>query len=85
MHISPILLAVEEGTGRVGEFGGLVEAQDHAAVLVVGPLETVQLPPLALIAPQVVHVERAIGLARFMQFSLHLNEPLAGNVDSIAA
>jgi len=70
---------------RVGQRVGLVEAQDDAAVFVVGALQPVQLPPLALVAAQVIDVEGAIGLASGVQRALDLYQALASGVDSVAA
>ena len=69
---------------RVGQRVGLVEAQDDAAVFVVGALQPVQLPPLALVAAQVVYVEGAIGLAGGVQLALDLDQALAAGVDGVA-
>jgi len=42
------------------------------------------LPPLALVAAQVIHVEGAIGLAGGVQLALDLDQALAAGVDGVA-
>ena len=70
---------------RVGQPVGLVEAQDDPAVFLVSALEPVKLPPLALVAAQVIDVEGAVGLAGGVQLALDLDQALAGGVDGVAA
>jgi hypothetical protein len=53
-------------------------------MFVVVALESVELPPLAFITPQVVHIERAVGLAGPVQIALYLDQPLARGVDGVA-
>lgn len=57
MDISPALFAVQERVGRVLQRRRLVKTQDGAAMLDVIALQAIQLPPLALVAPKVVHIE----------------------------
>ncbi|MGQ9600301.1 MAG: hypothetical protein ACUVWZ_12890, partial [Anaerolineae bacterium] len=84
VDVSPALLAVQERIGRVFQRRRLVKAQNDAPVLVVVALQAVQLPPLALVAAQVIDIEGTVGLTLCVQLALHLDEPLAAGVDGVA-
>ncbi len=77
----PALAAVKQRRWGVRQDLGLEELQHHAPVLLVRALEPVLLPPLPLVAAEVVDVERAVGLALVVQLALQLDQPLAAGVD----
>ena len=55
--------------------------QDDLAMLCVGAFEAVELPPLALITAEVVHIEIAVRFTGFMQLTLNLDHAFAGGVN----
>ena len=56
-------LAPVEQAGLVRQRLGFVETEDDFAMLTVRASEAFALPPLALVAAEIVNVERAVGLA----------------------
>src|SRR6185503_5611489 len=78
-----ILAWFPSADGRT-ERSSLVEAQHQVAVLLVGGFEPLELPPLALVAPQVIDIEGAAGPVLLLQLALDLDQPLAGGVDGRA-
>ena|SRR5436309_14508471 len=50
-------------------------------MLAIRALELFLLPPLPLVAAEVVNVERAIRLASFVELALELNQALAASVN----
>ena len=81
------LFAVQKRRRRIFHGVRLEAVQNNATVVFVRPpcravaVGNFSLPALALIAPQVVNIKGAVGLAFFLQFALNVHQTLGRGVD----
>ena len=67
---------------RIGERFSAIEAEHDLAVLFIGPLKVLFLPPLPLVTTKVINVEGTVGLTGFVKLPLNLDQSFTGCMNS---